>query len=399
MNFDLQRHAPGVAPLSTSPRRGGHRASARSLPARWATTAGKPKGKAKSAQYALTALKALAAWATLWLAAGTAQAQTAAPTDITPASPAQSLSCLQRPERAPSYPQRSRYDRTGGLMRLKLRFDKPDAPPTVEVLANTARENMQDIVRHYVAGYRLPCLTPEDGAVEAVQEFRFNNSSAEPLPEPMAATAARQRLCPVRPAEDLTVRAFGLGNEPQHVVLAMTFAGDGNQPPELKVLYSNADALVQDQMLTWVRGYRMPCRKAGEPAQVVQQVLTMRPHGKARYALKQDSFTLVEFLRMTEKPETLKADFDFDTMHCPFKVNYRYYGAALPSEVSAGRPVDPNRIAFLRWLRERKLDLTERQANDLFSSTLQITVPCGSMTLDPADASPPAALSAASAPG
>ncbi len=377
MNIDLQRHAPGVArPPVTALRR--HRFN---------LFDGQGPRRRLSACGALAAL-ALAA------VAGTAQAQTAAPTDITPASAAQSLSCLQRPERGPEYPRGRPLDRGAGLMRLKLRFDKPDAPPTVEVLANTAREQMQDIVRHYVNGYRLPCLTPQDGAVEAVQEFKFSNSGVEPLPEPLAATAARQRLCVVRPAEDLTLRSFTLGRDLQHVVLALTFSGDGQQPPEPKVLYSNADDFVQQEMLKWIQGYRMPCRQAGDAPQVMRQVLTMHPKGKPRYALQRDTFTLVEFLRMTRKPEALKADFDFNTMHCPFKANYTYYGLSLPSEVSAGRPVDPNRVAFLRWLRERELDLSDLQANDLFGSTLQITVPCGALSLDPADLTRPAAASA-----
>lgn len=321
-------------------------------------------------------LAALFLWAGL---TGLAQAQT----DSTPPSPAQSLGCLKRPDGTISYPAHHRFDRSHGFMRLRLHFEKADAAPRVEVLANTAREDMQDRVYRYVADYRLPCLKAEDGTVSAVQEFDFSNSSMEALPVPETAQR-RLPFCPVMPRKDMD-RIMTLSRSVEHVVLAATFTGDGEQAPEVKVLHSTGDRVVEQEAIERVKTYRMPCRTGKEEPQVMQQRFTMVPAGHRRYVLKQETFSLVEFLSMTQGARQLKANFDFNTMGCPFKVNYTIYGPALPNELRVGGKRDPNRAPFLKWLGERQIAFgSDKQANELFGQTLQIQVPCGQLDLDPA---------------
>lgn len=311
--------------------------------------------------------------------AGSAQAQS----DHTPPSAAQSLSCLKQPSSTLSYPEKHRFDRIHGFMRLRLHFEKADASPRVEVLANTAREDMQDRVYRYVADYRLPCLKAEDGTVSAVQEFDFSNSSMEALPVPET-PQRRLPFCVVMPRKDMD-RIMTLSRNVEHVVLAATFTGDGEQAPEVKVLHSTGDRAVEQDAIERVKTYRMPCRTGKEEPQVMQQRFTMVPAGHRRYVLKQEAFNLVEFLSMTQGAQQLKANFDFGTMNCPFKVNFTLYGPALPNEVHAGGKRDPNRAPFLKWLSERQIAFgSDKQANELFGQTLQIQVPCGRLDLDPA---------------
>jgi hypothetical protein len=198
-----------------------------------------------------------------------------AQTDITPPSPAQSLSCLQRPAEAPRYPERHRFDRGYGLTRVMLHFDKPDAAPRVEVLANTAREDMQDLVFRHLAAYRLPCLRPEDGSVRAVQEFSFNNSDRAPL---AMESTARQEFCIVMPRRQLESPLL-LGRDMQHVVIAATFAGDGQQAPEVKIIHSSASASVEKAVREYVAEYRMPCRSGSEGVQGMRQQFSIKPSG------------------------------------------------------------------------------------------------------------------------
>ncbi|HLO94519.1 MAG TPA: hypothetical protein VK195_09385 [Burkholderiaceae bacterium] len=310
--------------------------------------------------------------------AGAAQAQT----DVTPPSAAQSLGCLKRPEGTISYPAQHRFDRSHGFMRLRLHFEKADAAPRVEVLANTAREDMQDRVYRYVADYRLPCLTPADGRVSAVQEFDFSNSAMEELP--VAETPERRLpLCLVAPRKDMD-SIISLSRDVEHVVLAGTFSGAGDQAPDVKVLYSTGDKAVEQATIEQVKAYRMPCRTGSEGPQVVQFRSSIVPAGHRRFVLKRDAFSLVEFLSMTEGAQQLRAHFDFNTMNCPFKVNYSIYGPALPNEVRLGGRFDPNRTAFLKWLEARQLAFgSQKQANELFGQTLQIQVPCGQLNLQP----------------
>jgi len=281
-----------------------------------------------------------------------------AQTDVTPRSPAQSLSCLLRPETTPSYP--SRLDKTSGnwQMRVLLRFEQADAPPKVEVLANTAIEALQDQVFRYLKGYRLPCLLPSDGVVRAVQEFSFRNSERAPAPlDPDDAEPS----CTVLPRRDVNP-PYMRGKEVMHVVAVAIFSGGGDQAPEVKIIHSTATPDL-DRL-------------------AVERMSENRPAAASLNVLKREVFGLGEFLGMTKGAEQLQAFFDFRTMGCPFKVNYHIYAPVLPNETRVVGSKDPNRQPFLRWLSERELNLSSAKvANDLFGQVMQIDIPCGDLNL------------------
>lgn len=311
---------------------------------------------------------------------GGAALMTHAQTDITPASPAHSLSCLQRPSGVPRYPEKHRYDRGSGLTRVLLHFEKPDTEPRVEVLANTAREDMQDVVFQHLAAYRLPCLQPEDGTVRAVQEFSFSNSDRAPLP---MTTRSGSEFCVVTPRRQLESPRM-MGRSVEHVVVVAKFAGDGTQAPGVEIIHSTASEHIERMVLEHVAEYRMPCRTGNERTREMSQQFSFVPPGVRPYVLTRETFGLAEFLGMTQGARQLQADFDFTTMNCPFKVDFSIYGPQLPNEVRVGGPRDPNRVPFLSWLKERQLSfINDRQANDLFGQSVQIDVPCGRLNLQP----------------
>lgn len=316
--------------------------------------------------------------------------------DITPPSPAQTLGCLLRPAEPLSVQQNPPNDRNTGLVRLKLRFDAPDAPPQVEVLAASARPQVQRLVRHYVESYRLPCLQPQDGAVDAVQEFAFIGRPHGVVQQqsalvPLASQAdLPSRQCLVRPPRD-PAPMRGTGRVLEHVVFSLHFAGDGTQAPQVRMEHSTAPAWAQERILDWAAGFRMPCRQAGDAPAVLRQHFSLGAREVRRYGFSKPVLGLAEFLGMTEQPERLRAWFDFNTMGCPFKVAYKAYGPQLPNLVQAEPPFNPDRTPFLQWLRERQLHYAnEQQAGDLFGRTAVIQVPCGVLDLQSApDAAAP----------
>ncbi|WP_431260275.1 hypothetical protein ACQ86G_09090 [Roseateles chitinivorans] len=317
-----------------------------------------------------------------WAIAGGAMAAAGA-TDVSPPSPARSLSCLQRPEEPPKFPERGNYDRTSGFARVKLRFVAPDRPPEVQLLTNSLREDMLDVVTRHVDRYRLPCLQPTDGTVSAVQEFEFSNTQKAPLPLGPDDTTPRGRLdlCYTRPKQDMIFNVMNAGREVNNIVITMTFAGDGEQPPEVKVLHAEAVPFAVDTVVEWARLSRMSCRKAGEPPVVLQQMFRLYPPGRARKVLKVEQLDLVDFLAMTENPHAEDVRFDFDTMACPFNVNYTMYGPSLPNEVTDGEK-KPDRAIFIDWLARQHLKFSSpKQARALFGEDLQIRVPCGRLDL------------------
>lgn len=321
------------------------------------------------------------------IAALLAASGAAAQTEIVQKSDAQRLACLAKPSKEPVYPARHKLDRGMGGMRVLLKFTQPDAAPTVEVLFNSAREDMQDAVYRYLRGYRLPCLTPADGTVSAVQEFSFSNTDRDATPLPSARGSGEDGeghtpLCIVMPRRDGPEYRSFIPPDVEHVVAAISFTGDGEQPPEVKFIYSTGNTRFEGMVRERVAAYRMPCRKAGAAPQSIQQQFSLFPTDRSRYGWKQEAFSLVKFLGMTREPGKLQASFDFNTMGCPFKVRYMVYGGPVPNEATvAGKP-DPNKQPFLAWLSSLQLGFkNERQAKDFFGSQLQIDVPCTTMEL------------------
>lgn len=319
----------------------------------------------------------------LWVAVAAA-APAEAQTEVGPKSEAQSLACLVKPATPPTYPERHSLDRGVGAMRVLLKFRRPDAAPEVEVLFNSAREDMQDEVHAHLRRYRLPCLTPQDGVVSAVQEFSFSNTDRDPTPMPWERGQGQQPACLVQPRTDMrTPPSPRLVDEVQHVVVAFTFLGDGQQPPDVKLLHSTGDKHLDRMVRERVSEYRMPCRQGTEGPQMFRQQFSYRPAGHAQYGFKKEAFSLLEFLRLLKGRQQLKADFDFTTMNCPFKVVYSVYGGNVPNEavVPRTRP-DPNRQPFLAWLAKQQLDFkNESQQRDLFGTQLQIEIPCTALKL------------------
>ncbi|XHS79778.1 hypothetical protein ACFJGW_07305 [Burkholderiaceae bacterium UC74_6] len=314
----------------------------------------------------------------LWVVAGAASAQL---TDITPRSDAQRLACLNRPAEPPMYPERDKYDHTTGFMRVQLSFRQPDEPPVVEVLVNTAREDMQDRVFSYLKRMRLPCLKVEDGTVVAVQEFNFRNGPIAPLP--LDPARRMDEVCLVAPRDDMKWPGVFSVKQSEHIVATIAFDGDGTQPPLVRIVHSSAGEVFEDMVRNQVAKYRMPCRKAGDRPVAFQQIFNLQAGDGRRFVLKQKVFSLMNFLALTEGVRQLKADFDLNTMGCPFKLNYQIMAPALPNNVVLLGPVDPNKLAFVRWIAERRLQLDDRMANEFFGEILQVEVPCGHLKLDP----------------
>ena len=307
-----------------------------------------------------------------------AQAQT----EVSAKSAAQSLACLVKPADPPRFPERHKLDRGYGGMRVLLTFAKPDAAPQVEVLFNSAREDMQDEMHRYVRRYRLPCLIAQDGVVKAVQEFSFTNTDREATPLAAARDSNAPPFCLVMPRQDMQGWSSIGRQEVEHVVVGATFTGNGQQPPEVKILHSTGSSRAEAAVRERLAAYRMPCRTGSEGPQTFQQQFTHTPSGYRRSVFKREAFGLAEFLRMTREPLKLTASYDFQTMGCPFKVRYMVYGGNVPNEANVRGPVDPNKLPFLAWLAGLQLAFkNDAQANDLFGSELQIDVPCGSLSL------------------
>ena len=308
----------------------------------------------------------------------TSQAQTALPDESATAA----LQCLQRRATPPKFPEHElrQHRADTGYLRVKLVFTQPGEAPAVEVLANTASELKQDEVLDYLRSYRLPCMKPEFGPVSAVQEFVFD-AFASPEGKPLRLNEAdldmRTKSCVVMPrtAPEAPSRSLDRGQVLVRVVVR--FAGDGAQPPTVMITASDASRAIEGMVLDYLAAYRMPCRVAGDKPYSFNQTFQFAPHGSARAGFTVRVMPLKQFLSYMKNVSAEPAYFDFNSMACPFKLDWTIWQPQHANEVHQVGKRDANRSELTAWLASLQMDLPDRRAKQLFGERLLIEVPCG----------------------
>ncbi len=316
----------------------------------------------------------------------------AAQTQDTMRLPSDRLACLVRPTKLPQAKPQHEYDRRTGFMRVKLRFTQADAPPQVEMLHAMADPAMQSEVQRYLRGYRLPCLSANDPAVEAVQEFDLATQRVDGEVAPLASeTFAKQ--CVVLPPEPLTLKSSTYLRKTRNVMRAsIRFEGDGQQAPTVNFAFSNGDASLENLVRNHISRYRMPCRTATDPVYESTQSFHFYRGDVSRSVLKRDEFTMQEYLASVTDNTKLTGHFDLNTMACPFQVNVMLQQPFLANAITEIGEPNPNRAPLLQWMAKLPLKfmVDKDQAQDLFGTQIKVSLPCSVLKLDP---SPQTAMS------
>ncbi|WP_431264110.1 hypothetical protein ACQ859_00270 [Roseateles chitinivorans] len=327
---------------------------------------------------------------TALLAGGSAHAQQ---NDISllPEDPATSpLRCLQQPAAPIEYPAESRRLELGGTVRVGLSFGAADRAPDVEVLARFADERIVNAVRAYVAAYRLPCHVAGQAPLRAVQTFIFRPHELRPVTWSLPVSdedPARQRAmrsCLRTPADKLELHTSKFDRKTvSNTFVRLTFTAP-DQPPQTEVLYGSTSGNTQDAFLERAREYRLPCLAPdARPVTFIQQfVLRVNDAGRSSF---KDEVSLGEFLSNIKGIREQQADFDFNTMNCPFTVAWSLGKPAMPNRVGEiGGGHDSNRTEFLAWLAGLEMDLKPERFERLLGRTVRINVGCGPLRLQPA---------------
>lgn len=266
-------------------------------------------------------------------------------------------------------------------MRFKLSFEFGVVKPKVEVLHASVVAELQDLAFEYVEGFRIPCLQPTDPRVSIVQEVAF---SGAPDADPLALIdQAGQQACVVMPREGIKyVSRLQTGGE--SVIAYVRFAGDAQSEPRITFGYSSGNPHFEEAVRDYLSKYRMPCRSSSDPPFFLEQEFKLRLPDDQPFVLTRTDFSLRELLGFVEDSQNLKADFDLDSMACPFKVALAMRQPKLRNQVKEIGPTNANRIALLRWLSELRFAWkSEQQAQDLFNSRVTVTIPCGVVKLNP----------------
>lgn len=329
-------------------------------------------------QWLLTGLLALLAS----LVGGFAHAQAVVVND-----PANSLMrCLRKGDEALVYPEQFRQLKLGGYVRVKLNFVRADQEPEVEVLSRALSEGLLETVQRYLSQYRLPCLPAGKTAV-AVQEFRFSMLAAaqvswtdlRDISDPETAGVYRCLRTPTEPLQ-IESPAFGMAARAKrkdvgNLLLRMRFDSvDG--PPKVTIVHDSLPIEQRRAMLEYVAQYRMPCLAAvGEDAITIEQLFHFgSSESGSRMVLADMDF--LKFLGAVKDIKQQKANFDFNTMACPFQV---LWVAGMPIQKNRVAEVGPrnlNRTEFLAWLSGLSLNVSADVLEHVLGQTMKIDVPC-----------------------
>jgi hypothetical protein len=302
----------------------------------------------------------------------------------------ETLKCLQRSDKPPKLTDKVQERGANGFMRFKLRFERADAAPVVEKLTTNADDEMVDEVLRYIVSYRLPCMRSGQAPINVVQEFTFD-ALASPEGKPLRWTMASAdkvpdgatEYCLSRPGSSITFTPGRRDSGIAQVLVDVLFTGDGQQPPELKVFYSNASEAVERKVLAYMAEYRMPCRKAGDPPVTFESVFRGVIDDSADVFFGQRQLPLGHFLSMVRGISKERVRFDFSTMSCPFSVLLGYRQPIRTNNATSVGPQDLNRTEFMAWLGGLHFDVKPNVSRSLFGQDLVIDVPCGVLDLKP----------------
>lgn len=282
------------------------------------------------------------------------------------------LRCLEKgTAAAPTYPEYGLQRRMAAIVRLRLTFTSPERPPKTEVFfTNDGNEMFTEHVRAYVRAYRLPCL-PEGRQLVATQEFTFTPFDSrkvfygEVLDE---ADATPTKVgCVSNDVGRLQYRRTG------NVILAIKSISMDREP-EVRVLHSTGPSSVVDQAVEFGKTFRLTCPDEALSKATLRQMIQFRDAADTAYVLR--DLDLLQLIRVSKNWRDKPVYFDLNTMGCPFDLHLTVYQPYDENVVGEVEKPDPNRRAFIQWLKTLSYDFPPRVMPDILGSSTRIRVPC-----------------------
>jgi len=301
-------------------------------------------------------------------------------------APSPAAACLAR---APGktdkleYPQEKLERKEGGKVPVVLVFRAPDKAPEVTVNELNSNRELIDLVRDYVAGFRLPCMSKGDAPVTLRQDYVFTPNDGRKVvhttPTDDADPAREEQLrCmvnihentkPFYPEQALQEQAHG-----KYYVKASFDAAD--KPPTVTWLASGGNRHLERAVEHFLQDLRLPCYSGG-PIEF-RVLYHYETYGGEIKVLK--DLSLRTFLgAVKEAPGPVF--FDLNSMECPFDLRVRYYRPYSENVVSELEKSVPERKPLMDWLSTLTLNLGGADTNELLGDEFTLTVPCGKVDL------------------
>lgn len=292
------------------------------------------------------------------------------------------LRCLVAPSADKlRYDKEAIKEKIGGLVRVRLTFEGPDAAPEVEITYTSVDDELVATVLDRVKSYRLPCLRSGDTPLVATQEFKFDPRDGRKVFWNGVVTqqedSQKKLLHCLTGAKNIV--EYPLGARGVGVVFANFTFTDPHLPPAVQIVFDGGNGAFAQAVREYSSSLRLPCMtQVDAPIKAFQQFRFL--FEGSRLSRLEDT-TVAAFVGAIEKPELQHVRFDFTTMSCPFEVLFILRQPYLPNDVGEVESPDPNRRDFVNWLRGVNLRLPERTLRQVLGDSMMITVPCAILDL------------------
>jgi hypothetical protein len=163
-------------------------------------------------------------------------------------------------------------------------------------------------------------------------------------------------------------------SETSALLVRLTFTA-ADAPPAVELLYAAGDRKLIPIVERAVAQYRLSCLPPGLQKVVTTQRFVRYGDGAKVLQLKRE-LTLVELLRLAPDVKAKPVRFDFNTMACPFQLEFAPYRPYTRNTVSEVGGSNPGRREFLGWLQDITLDLPPQFMRTAMGSRSLVTVPC-----------------------
>lgn len=276
-----------------------------------------------------------------------------------------------------AYPDIELAHRASGTLRVRLEFAGPAAAPTVAIVSRPKSGDFDELVTRHVARFRVPCMQPGESPVVLTQDYEFSGDerhrvvASAPQDEADARHDA-QLACMMhvdgkqRPA--YTNEAMRLSQEGT-MILKLRFSNP-NQPPTVEFLKAFRSPSLRRALLDHLDGMRVPCLQDAPLTTLVSYRFILRE--KMPALVDQGLVDLLGAARALKTP----AQFDFNSMQCPFELSINYRQPYAKNQVEQLDTAVGAREPFMAWLQTLSLNLSESDNADVFGQQFTVAVPC-----------------------
>lgn len=261
-----------------------------------------------------------------------------------------------------------------GTVGARLVFEKPDAPPRIEWLADPVSAEVENELQFYFRDFRLPCMSPAQAPVALTQRVVLTTDATE---ADAARRAPSQALnCLTRRMSDFPDRyTTAVGK----ALIRLTFERPG-APSSHRVLYASPDFKDRPLLEDFAKLHKLTC-PVPDKAFETQAILIMTGSKRIQF---EAPVKFKDFLPMVKDWRKQTFDFDLNAMGCPFDLRWDLRQPHADNGITELGDSNAARAPLLEWLARQTLRTQSAEEYDsVVLEPMTLQMPCGRLKYTP----------------